>query len=75
MKMYVYLVENKANGDKYMMFGNLKNRNIGSGRYLYQFVDEKYEYGIRTPYGLRSNVSTGIKYNSKHYRIVNQTVA
>lgn len=75
MKMYVYLVENKANGNKYVMIGNLKNCNVGSGRYLYQLVNEDYEYARKTPYGVRNNISTGIKYNSKQYRVVHQMVA
>lgn len=72
IKYYFYLVENKANGNRYVMRGNLKDRNMGSGRYLYEIVGEKYEYARNSPYGFICNISTGIKYNSKQYRIVHQ---
>ena len=74
--MYVYHVVNKTNKNKYMMIGNLKNCNmgIGSGRYLYQFVNDDYKYAIETPYGLRSNISCGLKYNSDKYKVVHQMV-
>ena len=72
--MYVYLVVNKTNKNKYMMIGNLKNCNmgIGSGRYLYQFVNDDYKYAIETPYGLISNISCELKYNSEEYKVVHQ---
>lgn len=70
-QMYVYLVEERARKTKYLMIGNLKNPNLGSGRYLYQFAGN-YDYSVETPYGARKNISTGTKYNSSHYRIVHQ---
>lgn len=73
MNTYLNLVMNKINGKKYLMIGNLKNCNIDSGRYLYPFVDERYPYAKKTPYGLRSNVSSDIKYNSREYKVVHQT--
>lgn len=73
MKMYIYLVADRINGDKYVMIGNLKNCNIGSGRYLYQLVNEDYRYAKKTPYGLRSNISSDIKYDSRNYKVVHQT--
>lgn len=74
MKTYVYLVVNKVNGNKYVMIGNLKNCNIGigSGRYLYQFVSDNYKYAKETPYGLISNISCELKYNSEEYKVVHQ---
>lgn len=72
IKYYFYLVENKSNGSRYVMMGNLKDSNMGCGRYLYEIVGDKYEYARNTPYGFRSNISTGIKYNSKYYRVVHQ---
>lgn len=74
MKMYVYLVEHRKNGNKYVMIGNLKNCNMGSGRYLYNFVSSDYEYARKTPYGLRSNITNDLKYDSKHYRVIHQTI-
>lgn len=73
MKMYVYLVLNKKTGNKYVMIGNLKNHNMGSGRYLYKFVGDSYKYAKKTPYGLISNISCDLKYNSKQYKIIHQT--
>lgn len=74
MKMYAYLVVNKTNRNKYVMVGNLKNCNMGSGRYLYQFVNDDYKYAKETPYGLRNNISCGLKYNSRKYKVVHQMV-
>lgn len=70
---YTYLVEHKKTGEKWLMIGNLKDVNAGSGRYLYSFVNEDYKVAIKTPYGLRSNITTGKKYNSKDYKVVHQT--
>lgn len=75
MKSYYYLVINKTNGNRYIMMGNLKDCNMGSGKYLYELVGEKYEFARNSPYGFRNNVSTGIKYNSKHYKIIHQMAA
>lgn len=73
MKTYYYLVESK-NGNRYVMYGNVKDKITGNGiSYLFSFASDDYKYGINTPYGRCSNVSTGIKYNSKQYRIVHQT--
>lgn len=74
MKKYVYLVLNKTNGNQYTMIGNLKNENVGSGRYLYQFVSDGYQYAKKSPYGLISNMTCGMKYNSEQYRVLHQTV-
>lgn len=73
MKMYIYLVENKKNKNKYLMIGNLKDCNMGSGRYLYNFVSSDYKCTRKTPYGSRSNITNGLKYNSKSYRVLHQT--
>ncbi len=73
MKMYVYLVINKTNGKKYMMVANLKNCNMGTGRYLYDFINSDYEYAHETPYGFRSNIPLDLKYNSTDYKVVHQT--
>lgn len=70
--MYVYLVVNRVNGNKYVMIGNLKNCNMGSGRYLYHFVTANYKYAKESPYGLISNISCGLKYNSKQYKVLHQ---
>lgn len=72
VRKYIYLVESKANGSRFVMIGNLKETNIGSGRYLYELSNGKY--ARETPYGTRSNISSG-KYNAKQYRVVHQTVA
>ena len=72
IKYYFYLVENRSDGNRYIMMGNLKDCNMGGGRYLYDIVGEEYKYARNTPYGFRRNISTGIKYNPKHYKIVHQ---
>ena len=55
------------------MYGNVKDKITGNGiSYLFSFTSDDYKYGINTPYGKRNNISTGIKYNSKQYRIVHQ---
>ena len=73
LKEYYYLVENRKTKEKYVMRGNLKEPNMGGGRYLYAFADSGYAYGGYTPYGDIMNVSTGIKYDAQCYRIVHQT--
>lgn len=73
LKEYYYLVENRKTKEKYVMRGNLKEPNMGGGRYLYAFADSGYAYGGYTPYGDIMNVSTGIKYDAQRYRIVHQT--
>ena len=71
--MYTYLVERKADGKKFVMLGDLKDCNIGSGRYLYDIVSSDRKYAKETSYGLRSNISTGVKYNARQCRIVHCT--
>ena len=73
--MNIYLVERKSDGQKFIMVGDLKDCNSGSGRYLYNFVFDDYKYARETPYGLRNNVSTGAKYNSRQFRVVHCTKA
>ena len=74
--IYVYLVERKSDGEKFVMITNLNSRNwmnIGMGKYLFQLVSPSYEYGILTPYGVRSNVSSDYKYNSSEYVVLHCT--
>jgi hypothetical protein len=70
VRKYVYLVKSKVNGELFVMIGNLKETNVGSGKYLYKLIKGKYTR--ETPYGTRSNVSTD-KYNAKQYSVVHQT--
>ena len=72
IKCYSYLVERRSDGKRFVMNGNLKECNIGSGRYLYDFANRDYEYSRLTHYGHIMNISTGKKYNSKRYRIIYQ---
>lgn len=72
---YLYLVERKADGEKFVMIGNFNNPNIGLGRYLFPFVQPTYRYARPSPYGLISNVACDDMscYNSKQYRVVHCT--
>ena len=63
-KEYCYLVERKYDKEKFVMFGNLKLPWIGITP-LYFFVSNTYEYAKNTPFGLVSNVSSDLRYNSK----------
>lgn len=73
--LYYFLVKCKKTGINYIMIHNFKNPNCKGdcGLYLYQLVDKSYKYSINTPYGYRKNISTGIKYNSKNFKIEHQT--
>lgn len=68
--MYVYLVERKSDNKRFAMVGDIDDTNAGSGTYSYNFTSAN-KYAIKTPYGLRSNVSTGK--NSKQYKIIHCT--
>lgn len=70
-KNFCYLIERKSDGEKFCTFGNFKEAwNRPSA--LFQFVTDKYEHGIMSPFGLRSNISCDLRYNSNDYRVVRQ---
>lgn len=71
MKKYVYLVKRKLDGKMFVTYGNFKLAFLGKG-YLFEFVPEDCLYKQFTPYGYVSNISTGIQYDSKKYKVVNQ---
>lgn len=71
MKKYVYLVKNRADGKKYVAYGNFKYAFFGKG-YLFEFVSERNPYKQFTPYGWISNISTGILYDSKKHQVIHQ---
>ena len=71
MKKYVYLIKRKSDGKMFVTYGNFKLAFLGKG-YLFEFVSEDCLYKQFTPYGYVLNISTGIQYNSKEYKVVNQ---
>lgn len=72
MKMqYCYLVERKKDRNKFVMYGNLKQTWLGV-THLFQLVSAGYKHAKESPFGLRQNISSDLKYNSKDYRVVRQ---
>ena len=70
-KNYCYLVERKSDSKKFCTYGNFKEA-WNRPAYLFQFVSDSYEYAITSPFGLISNVSCDLRYNSNDYRVMRQ---
>lgn len=73
MKIFCYLVERIADGKKFISYGNPKISCYRSP-YLFEFVAKDYPYACSCCYGYHRNISSDFKYNSKEYRIINQTI-
>lgn len=71
---YCYLVERKKDKKQFVTFGNFKVAGNRPG-YLFDFVSDSYEYAKESPFGLRSNISNGLRYDSKTYRVIRQVAA
>lgn len=71
-KCYCYLVIRKADGKKFLAYGNFKFAWQRPSA-LYEFVTEDYECAYESPYGLRCNISSENRYNSAHYSVIHQT--
>lgn len=69
---YIYLVESKVNGEKFILYGDFKVPGIRP-KHLFQFAPLDYIYGIDSPYGRVMNISSDYTYDSKHYRVIHQT--
>ena len=70
-KSYCYLIERKRDGERFCTFGNFKeawNRPTA----LFQFVSDTFPHPHPSPFGLRSNISCDLKYDSKNYRVIFQ---
>ena len=72
-RRFIYLVERKRDKQKFAMIGNMKNINLDTHKYLYDFVGPLYPYPVETPYGNIKNYCNNLKYDSKTYRIIHQT--
>lgn len=68
---YCYLVERKGDGEKFVMYGDLKQAWLKVTN-LFQFVSTEYKHAKESPFGLRRNISSDLKYNSKDYRVLRQ---
>lgn len=71
---YCYLIERKRDKKRFLAFGNFKEAG-NRPKYLFDFVSDSYEYAKESPFGLRSNISNGLRYDSKTYRVIRQVAA
>lgn len=69
---FCYLVERRRDGERFLMFGDLKQAWLRP-KALFQFVPSEFEYAKETPFGFIRNISCDFRYNSKEYRVVRQT--
>lgn len=70
-KEYIYLVERKADGKKFVTYGNFKRPGMRP-KYLFEFAPDSYSNRVLTPFGEVYNISCGIEYDSKKHHIIRQ---
>lgn len=71
MKGYVYLIRRKADGKKFVAYGDFHRASIRPA-YLFDFAPSNYEYKKPTPFGYVYNVSSGLKCDPTKFSVIRQ---